>query len=204
MKLIAIDYKNLDNGLFLKAFAESLARITYPEIMIVHSDSEYTQRVMQLGIMRDEAQMRSIKDLNHRLVTLLSDNGVPCIGINGYQKHAATINDKGITFNEKVFSLIPRGVRSVISASAIDINNGLPVLVDLSAFMIELAEFTGCNEITVFDNDEKEHFFAVSHEENKEIEKKTNSDSLIVNSLRNELIVMRKPIYNNTLKYFQK
>ena len=35
----------------------------------------------------NNAIIRSIKDLNHRIVALLADNSVSGIGINGYQKN---------------------------------------------------------------------------------------------------------------------
>lgn len=80
-----LTYEHLDNGMFLTSFARSLAKKKKRGI-ILHGDSEYTERIIQTGVMRQEATIRAIKDLNHRLVALLADEGVPAIALNGYQK----------------------------------------------------------------------------------------------------------------------
>ena len=49
--------------------------------------SEYTDRLMQTGMMREDARKRAVMDLNRRLITLFADHGVSAIGLNGFQKN---------------------------------------------------------------------------------------------------------------------
>lgn len=93
--LFIIDYKNLDNGGFLKLLAKRLSELRLDSFMVLHADSEYTDRIMQTGIMRKDAQIRSIKELNLRLTALFADEGIPMIAINGYQRDTITTGDKG-------------------------------------------------------------------------------------------------------------
>lgn len=93
MSYIAVlDFENLDNGIFLHAFAQALARHQRPGI-IIHGDSEYTNRIMQTGVMRDDASRRAIKDLNLRLTALLADAGVPAVAMHGFHKDAIQVDD---------------------------------------------------------------------------------------------------------------
>ncbi len=87
MYYIAIlDHHHLDHSFFMKTFAESMARQKGCSGIILHGDSPYTDRLIQTGMPRFEAEQRSIRDLNHRIITLLADNGISGIGVNGYQK----------------------------------------------------------------------------------------------------------------------
>ncbi len=70
--IAVLDYEHLDNGMFLTAFAKALSQQKSRGI-ILHGDSEYTERLIQTGIMREEATIRAMKDLNHRLVALFAD-----------------------------------------------------------------------------------------------------------------------------------
>lgn len=104
MEYIAIlDYDHLDNGLFLTKFAHALAKHHKPGI-ILHGDSAYTERLMQTGMFREEAAIRATKDLNHRLIALLADNGVSAIGLNAYQRSLVSLKNKTLIVNEKRFS----------------------------------------------------------------------------------------------------
>ena len=40
--------------------------------------------------MREDAHIRAAKDLNHRLVGLLADEGIPALGLHAYQKGLVT------------------------------------------------------------------------------------------------------------------
>ena len=82
--LAILDYEHLDNGVFLTSFAKSLAQ-KEKRGLIIHGDSEHTERIIQTGVMRDEARIRAIKELNHRLVALFADEGVSTIALNGFQ-----------------------------------------------------------------------------------------------------------------------
>lgn len=111
MKYIAvIDYDHLDNGVFLTSLARSLSQQqanaeVYP--IIIHSDSKYTERIIQTGVMRDEATVRSIKDLNNRLIALFADEGVSAIGINPYQRNVITRQDGSLSLNKSFINTLP-------------------------------------------------------------------------------------------------
>ncbi|MCC5941948.1 MAG: hypothetical protein JJU37_10435 [Balneolaceae bacterium] len=107
MKFIAaLDYKHLDNGMFLSSFARSLSKKSERGI-IIHGDSEYTNRIIQTGVMREEATIRATKDLNHRLVALFADEGVPAIALNGYQKSMITIDQDEIQIDINQIKNLP-------------------------------------------------------------------------------------------------
>ncbi|MCH8524967.1 MAG: hypothetical protein LAT52_10490, partial [Balneolales bacterium] len=74
--LAIIDYKNLDNPLFLKSFAEAAVQRRSSKAIFVHGDSDYTDRLIQTGMMREDAIIRSVQDLNHRLVSFFADYGI--------------------------------------------------------------------------------------------------------------------------------
>ncbi len=111
MKYIAaIDYDHLDNGVFLTSLARSLSQQQgNPDLrpIIIHSDSEYTERIIQTGVMRDEAMIRSIKDLNNRLIALFADEGVSAIGINPYQRNLITQQNGTLTLDHSFLDTLP-------------------------------------------------------------------------------------------------
>jgi hypothetical protein len=107
MEFIAVlSYEHLDNAMFLNAFSKALAR-KKARGLVLHEDSEYTERLIQTGMMREDAQIRAVKDLNHRLVALFADQGVSAIGINGYQKKLITKDKFGITVDTDQFRKFP-------------------------------------------------------------------------------------------------
>lgn len=107
MKFItALDYEHLDNGMFLTAFARALSQKKERGI-ILHGDSEYTNRIIQTGVMREDATIRATKELSRRLVALLADEGVPVIALNGYQKSLVTITNDRITIDKSQIENLP-------------------------------------------------------------------------------------------------
>lgn len=90
--LIILDYDHLDNGPFLKSLAKILGEVAMEPCLFLHGGSEYTERIMQLGMMREDAEIRGIKELNHRLAALFGDEGIPVIALNGYQRNLITTN----------------------------------------------------------------------------------------------------------------
>ncbi|MEX2478275.1 MAG: hypothetical protein WD357_07550 [Gracilimonas sp.] len=84
--IAVLDHEHLENSIFLTSFAKSLAKLGDRKGIIIHGDSPYTDRLIQTGMMREDARMRAIKDLNKRLIGLFADQGVPTIGIHGFQK----------------------------------------------------------------------------------------------------------------------
>lgn len=84
--IAALDYSHLDNSPFLMRLAQTISGSTDFHPLIVHSHSAHTERIMQQGVMRKEAEVQCIKMLNHRLVGLFADEGVSALGIHAYQK----------------------------------------------------------------------------------------------------------------------
>ncbi len=116
MKYIAIiDYEHLDHSLFMKSFSEAMAQQVGCSGIILHGDSAYTERLIQTGTMRDEATIRSTRDLNHRIVALLADNGVAGIGLNGYQKQIIKKTGNTLHINDSWIEERPAGTHLVLS-----------------------------------------------------------------------------------------
>lgn len=84
--LFILDHEHLDNGGFLKLLSKKIAALRLDNFMLLHSDSAHTERIIQTGVMREQATIRSIKELNHRLTALFADEGVPLIAMNGFQR----------------------------------------------------------------------------------------------------------------------
>lgn len=114
--LAVLDYQNLDNPLFLKSFAEAARQIKAGKAIIIHGDSDYTERLIQTGMMREDAQVRSIQDLNHRLVSFFADYGLPCIGINGFQRGTVKKGIDGkVIINKPYIDSLPEGTIVLLS-----------------------------------------------------------------------------------------
>lgn len=107
MEYIAVlDYEHLDNGLFLANLAKAVSR-QKNKGLIIHGDSAYTDRLIQTGMMREDAQIRAAKDLNHRLVALFADHGVSSIGLNGYQRSMISTNGNNIEIDKNLIKSLP-------------------------------------------------------------------------------------------------
>lgn len=104
--LAVLDYEHLDNGMFLTSFARALSKKKIRGL-IIHGDSEYTERIIQTGVMREDARVRAIKELNHRLIALFADEGVSTIGINGFQKSLATTDGDHIHIDKSKLAHVP-------------------------------------------------------------------------------------------------
>lgn len=150
--LAVLDFEHLDNGMFLTSFARSLSKKKSRGI-IIHGDSEYTNRIIQTGVMRDEATIRATKDLNHRLVALFADEGIPAIALNGYQKSMITTTQNGVQVDKKQIESLPG--ETVILLSNLIHNSKkeilplpLPELADVLLTTFEL------NHITLFSTKE--------------------------------------------------
>ena len=115
MEYIAIlDYEHLDNGLFLANLAKAVSR-QKNKGLIIHGDSAYTDRLIQTGMMREDAQIRAAKDLNHRLVALFADHGVSSIGLNGYQRSMISTNGNNIEIDKALIDSLPSSSLLVLS-----------------------------------------------------------------------------------------
>lgn len=148
--LVALDYEHLDNGMFLTAFAGALAQHSRPRIIIVHGDSAYTERIIQTGVMRDEALRLSIKGLNHRLVSLFADEGVSCIGLNGYQREFISRNDSGLHVNTDYLENLPQQPVLLLSNLVHDARYDQPQPVELPQLTATLQQALNPDEVFLF------------------------------------------------------
>lgn len=144
--LAALDYEHLDNGVFLTSLARAISKQSDVRPILIHGDSEYTERVIQTGVMRDEATVRSIKDLNHRLIALLADQGVSTIGINGYQRELITLENDSLSLDKTYLDRLPSQPALLLSTLVLDKVTGKPTPVTLP----RLADFLR-NELEVDD-----------------------------------------------------
>ena len=116
MNYIAIlDYEHLDSAIFLKSFSEALSAQRNTRGIILHGDSPYTQRLVQTGMLTEDARLRGTKDLNHRLVSLLADNGVAAIGLNAYQREIIQVTGEVVELDQKLLTGFPQNTHLVLS-----------------------------------------------------------------------------------------
>lgn len=151
--LAVLDYEHLDNGVFLSSFAKTLSQKKERGI-IIHGDSEHTNRIIQTGVMRKDAQVRAIKELNHRLVALFADEGISTIALNGFQKSLLTINDDAIQFDKKQIDKLPDQPMILLSNLALDMKAHNLRPVPLSDMATILVKKFNIDAITVFSKDE--------------------------------------------------
>ena len=170
MKYIAaLDYDHLDNGIFLTSLARSLSQQQGNSDLrpiIIHSDSEYTERIIQTGVMRNEATVRSIKDLNNRLVALFADEGVSAVGLNPYQRNLITRQNRSLTLDHSFLDTLPSQsvlLLSTLVQNADEDNIEVLSLPHLATFLFkelqadELFLFSKSDESELFTNDFSEH-----------------------------------------------
>ncbi|MGF1671816.1 MAG: hypothetical protein ACFCU6_15325 [Balneolaceae bacterium] len=155
MEFIAVlDYEHLDNGLFLSGFAKAVAK-NKCNGMVLHGDSAYTERLIQTGMMREDAVIRAAKDLNHRLVALFADHGVSTIGLNGYQRSIIQFKEGEIIIDKKIIQSLPAAPLFLLSniAETYESNSLVPVSLPELAFNFQ-KEFD-MEEVIIFNSDEK-------------------------------------------------
>jgi hypothetical protein len=147
--LAVLNYEQLDNGMFLTSFARSLSNRKKRGI-IIHGDSEYTERIIQTGVMREEATVRCIKELNHRLVALFADEGISVIAVNGFQKSLVTVYENEITINKSQIDALPVQPMLLLSNLAENSSTGKPVPVPLPELARSLQMCFNLNSISLF------------------------------------------------------
>jgi len=150
MEYVAIlDYKHLDNGLFLTNFAKAVSK-QKKKGLILHGDSDYTNRLVQTGIMREEARIRAAKDLNRRLVALLADHGVSSIGLNGYQKSMILNHGSKTEIDKKLIESLPSSPLLLISNIAHNPDSGNTIFVPLPDLGYSFQKTFDLSELVVF------------------------------------------------------
>lgn len=171
MKYIAsIDYDHLDNGVFLTSLARSLSQQqgnSDLRSIIIHSDSEYTERIIQTGVMRDEATIRSIKDLNNRLVALFADEGVSAIGLNPYQRNLITQQNGTLTLDHSFLDTLPSQSVLLLSTLVQNADENKIEPLSLPHFATFLYEELQADELFLFSKSDESEIFT---------DKKTETD----------------------------
>lgn len=161
--LAALDHDHLDNGVFLTALARSLAQQQQSDnnihSIIVHTDSEYTERIIQTGVMREEATIRSLKDLNKRLVALLADEGVSTIGINPYKRNFITLKDGNLQLDRTFLENISDQPVLLISTLVQDLDRNKEVSVELPKLLSFLQKELNTDELVIFSKSDKAEIF---------------------------------------------
>lgn len=154
--IAALDYEHLDNGIFLTAVARSLAKQTGVRPVIVHGDSAYTERLIQTGMMRKDARLRCVKDLNNRLVGLFADQGVSTIAINGYQRAFIERRDGSLEIDKTYYDQLP--IQPVLLLSNIIANrdNREQEVVPLDEYIDFLQSELQPDELFIFSGSESE------------------------------------------------
>lgn len=165
--IAALDYQHLDNGVFLTSLARSLSQQQENKDVrpiIVHTDSKYTERIMQTGVMRDEATVRSIKDLNKRLVALFADQGVSTVGINPYQRNFIILKDGELQLDHSFLETLPSKSVLLLSTLVQDLDNDQTVVIELSRLFRFLHDELATDELFIFSKSDESEVFTEQYE----------------------------------------
>lgn len=163
--IAALDYEHLDNGVFLTTLARSLSQQQSSKdvrSIFVHSDSEYTERIIQTGVMRDEATIRSVKDLNNRLVALLADQGVSTIGINPFQRNFITLKNGELHFDHDFFHTLPHQSVLMFSTLIQDLDQNKKAVLDLPKMTRFLYDELDADHLFIFSKSDESEIFTKS------------------------------------------
>ncbi|MDZ7771835.1 MAG: hypothetical protein U5K31_03725 [Balneolaceae bacterium] len=157
--LAVLDYEHMDDGVFLGTLARSIAAHDYSGSILLHGESAYTERIIQTGVMREDAVIRAHKDLNHRLVALLADEGVSATGLNGHRRSLITLRDGELSLDRSFLDAMPKEPLLLVSSLAMDTGTGRPVTVNLPRMADFLREELRPDELFLFTpSDENEIF----------------------------------------------
>lgn len=163
--LAALDHDHLDNGIFLTSLARSLSeqqKDRQLRSIIVHADSAYTDRIIQTGVMREEATVRSLKDLNKRLVALFADEGVSTIGINPYKRNFITLKENKLSLDHKFLESLPRQPLLLLSTLVRDLARNRQTTVELPRMLRFLREEIRPDELFIFSKSDEAEIFTNS------------------------------------------
>jgi hypothetical protein len=163
--IAAIDYDHLDNGVFLTSLARSLAQQQENKdvrSIIVHADSKYTERIIQTGVMRNEARIRSVKDLNNRLVALFADQGVSTVGINPNQRNFIELENNILHIDHSFLDTLPSASVLLLSTLVHDVESQEPTVVELPKLTKFLYEELQADQLFIFSKSEEAEIFTNS------------------------------------------
>jgi hypothetical protein len=151
MLIIALlDREHLDNGPFLRSLSAALSQLGDVRVLFIHADSEYTDRVMQLGVMREEALVRSTQELNRRLSALFSDEGSACVGLNGYQRDSLMLRDGALIVNSDYLREILAHSHIILSNMVADRDHGSTAYIATARLAATLTNALNPDELIVF------------------------------------------------------
>lgn len=151
MRYISIlDRQNLSNSLFLTKFAQALRSHKDNFSLVLHGDSEYTEELIQTGMMREDAAQRCTRELNRRLVALFADEGVATVGLHGYQRDTITYDGKQLSVNTDYINSLPAGPVLLVSNLARHTTDEGIISVPISKLTDRLATVLELDEIIAF------------------------------------------------------
>lgn len=113
--LIALDDGSMANRLHMKAIGHAVKAIMAHEVVLVHDCLDYTDTLIQTGLMRQVAAVRAARELNRKLVTWFADFGVACVGIHGDQRSLITAGTNTLTLDRRLFGTYPANTLRVVS-----------------------------------------------------------------------------------------
>lgn len=161
--LFIIDYEHLDNGGFLKLLSKKLAGLRLDNFMLLHGESGYTDRIVQTGVMRDQARIRAIKELNHRLTALFADEGIPLIAMNGFQRNTIELSENAMHIDAAYLSKLGSQTHVLLSSLVAESGNPTPRPVALDKLAESLQDALFFDHIIAFDaSEEVSEIFAPS------------------------------------------
>ncbi|MDR9418177.1 hypothetical protein [Gracilimonas sp.] len=161
--IAVLDHEHLDNSVFLTAFARSLSNLGDRKGLVVHGDSPYTDRLIQTGMMREDARLRAIKDLNKRLIGLFADQGIPTIGLHGFQKGLITKKSTFLHVDIEGLNKLHSAPNLLIS-NLVD-KNGEPEHIPLPDFINSLSGTFTNAEVLLFSKNEKDEIIISESED---------------------------------------
>ena len=162
--IAVLDHEHLENSIFLTSFAKSLAKLGDRQGLIIHGDSPYTDRLIQTGMMREDARLRAIKDLNKRLIGLFADQGVPTIGVHSFQKGLVKKEGSKLSLNKDALNALHDSPNLLITNLVEE--KGEPTHVPLPEFTKALSRQMDEIPIVIFSKNEKDEIL-ISESENK-------------------------------------
>lgn len=160
-----LDYEHLDNGIFLNAFAQALSQQKNTRGIVIHGDSAYTDRLIQTGILREDAKLRAIKGLNHRLIALFADHGVATIGINGYQRGLITEKNGQLQVDTAQLKQLPREPLLLLSNLIQTDTQKKPRPLSLPEYTQLLKSTLNIEDVFIFNLDEKNEWIKTENPE---------------------------------------
>ncbi len=153
--LAALDYEHLDNSMFLTVLAPSISKQGQTQPIILHAGSAYTERILQTGVLRDDAQIRGQKDLNHRLVALFADQGVSAVGINGHQRKLIKLKNDKLRMDVQFFNRLPQQSVLVLSSLVWNVSDSKPAAISLTRLSRFLQKKMEIEKLFIFSKSDK-------------------------------------------------